>query len=228
MGTKGFQKQATLQNSKVGLIKVFLKAQMWKALLGLLLLILSGCQGRNLPSDGLQVDQEDHLNINVTHSTYQIEGSTAEELREQLDQHGVEDEYGERFDGHTQWQIVWSYPYHQDAGTCSIGQVEVIAEITIMLPEWEPPEGAPKTLISSWEEFVGALRAHEEDHQDISIEAAGQIYEALSNLPTYPTCEELEQAADEVGENILENYREMEAVYDAETNHGREDGAHFP
>lgn len=228
MVTKGFQKQTTLQNSKVGLIKLFLKAQFDGLLFGLLLLILSGCQGGTLPSGGLGFGQEEHVTINVRYSTYRVEGSTAEELREQLDQLGVVDEYGERFDGNTHWEIVWSYPYHQNAGVCSAGQVEVLGEITIFLPEWEPLEGASDTLISRWDEFVRALQAHEEGHGEISVKAANQIYEALSNLPAYPTCEELEQAADELGENILENHRKMEEEYDTESNHGRDQGAHFP
>lgn len=228
MGIKGFQKQGTLQNSKVGLMKLSFKAQLTCMVAGMLLLILSGCQRGVISSGGLQVDQNEHVTINVTYNTYQVEGSTAEELREQLDQLGVMDESGEGFDGHTQWEIIWSYPYHQNEGACSTGQVEVNAEITIMLPEWAPPESAPEALISQWDEFVRALRAHEEEHQQISVEAAYQIYEALSNLPAYLTCEALEQAADELGESILENNRQREKEYDTETNHGRDQGARFP
>lgn len=205
------------------------KARIGGALLSALAMVLSGCQtGAGAPADGLQVEQNEHITVDARYTTYAVEGSTAEELRQQLDQLGVVDESGEHFEGHTEWEVTWAYAYRQNGGGCAAGQAEVLVEIHILLPEWEPPRQAPEALVSKWDEFRRALRAHEEGHGQIAVEAAEQIYEALSNLPVYPTCEGLEKAADELGENLLESHRRREKAYDAESNHGRNQGAHFP
>ena len=73
-----------------------------------------------------------------------------------------------------------------------------------------------------------ALQTHEDGHKEIGIQAGHDILRTLEGLPSYPTCDELEEAADAAGEGVLDRYREQEIIYDQTTRHGATQGARFP
>ena len=164
----------------------------------------------------------------VDHVYYQITGSTADELRTQMDQLGYTDEFGHRWDAYTEWHVNWSYPYSATSNNCTSGLVQVQTQITFIFPQWNAPESASQDLIDRWDTYMAALQEHEDGHKKIAIEAGYEILQAINALPAYPSCSELEQAADAVGEIILEQYRQQQATYDQNTEHGRTQGARFP
>ena len=50
----------------------------------------------------------------------------------------------------------------------------------------------------------------------------------LSHLSAYPTCDELEQVADTLGQSQLDAFRREELEYDRTTRHGEFQDARFP
>ncbi|MCP4540226.1 MAG: DUF922 domain-containing Zn-dependent protease [Chloroflexi bacterium] len=166
--------------------------------------------------------------IVVDYDYYQITGSTADELCDQMDQLGYMDEVGYRWDAYTEWYVNWSYPYSTTSDNCTTNSVQVQIQITFIFPQWNTPKNASQDLIDRWNAYMAALRLHEDGHKKIAIQAGDEILQAMNALPAYPLCSELEQAADAVGESILERYRQRQATYDQNTEHGKTQGAHFP
>jgi predicted secreted Zn-dependent protease len=155
---------------------------------------------------------------------YDVAGASADELRAQLD---LQSEI-EQGDAYTDWQIQWRYDYARSAGGCGLASLTVSLDVTLTFPRWTPPEGVSPGLQEQWLAYLAALEVHEQGHEKLAAQAADEIAAALSSLPLYPSCAELERAADEAGERILEGYRQLELEYDRETEHGATQGARFP
>lgn len=198
----------------------------WRIVLSTALAILAGCSGSTrvvMPTSASVATPHPDLSVFVDTVYYRVAGSTADELRVQMDRSRPGN-----FDAHTEWYVSWSYPYSEAEGSCTTGPVTISVNITFTLPQWNTPANASEDLVDRWNAYLAALQVHEDGHKGIGIEAANEILQAMNALPAYRFCEELKQAADAAGERVLSEYRQREAIYDQTTNHGATQGARFP
>ena len=159
---------------------------------------------------------------------YDIRGSSARELRNEMNAKGPVGTRGERVDGHTHWNTSWKYRYAPSDGGCAFTQIEVVAEGTITLPRWTDEANASGALAQKWRAFSIALRRHEEGHYAHSLKAAEEI-EVLGRTFSVPgSCATIQQAFKEQSKAIIDKYRAADAAYDAETRHGKTQGVRFP
>lgn len=168
------------------------------------------------------------VSISTSRVFYHIAGSTEDQLRSQMNQLGHQDDYGNNWDAYTDWYVSWSYPYSQNSEGCSVGEIRVEIEITFIFPIWDKPSTVSQDLAAKWDDFVTRLQIHEDGHRDIAVQAACGVLDELYSLPSYRSCDEFEQAADETAEQILNLYRDKESDYDQETGHGLSQGVSFP
>lgn len=124
--------------------------------------------------------------------------------------------------------MYWSYSFTRDGRSCSTGPVTISVKITYNLPAWDPPDSAPLSLTSQWASFYNALERHEKGHGEFGKQAGYDILERFETLGEYSSCQELERVTDALGEDILNQYRAKEFLYDQETNHGEAEGVKFP
>ncbi len=176
---------------------------------------------------GLQ-QKKDETRVSIEYTTYAVSGSTPGELRVQLDQLGPMDVSGQRHDMYTAWDVRWTYLYGQRGGKCILTGIQVTVSIIFTFPEWNIPQNASTELVERWKQYLKDAQTHEDGHKDIAIEAGNAILSALKNLPPYPSCEQMEAAADQKGAEILQAYRQKEIDYDRDTQHGVTQGAIFP
>ncbi len=166
------------------------------------------------------------LTVTAEESPYEVFGTTAAEIRQSIDDRGpIED--GRRWSGYTHWQIDWSYRYGMRSGSCEIVHVEVAYSSRVVLPDWRASSGTPTSLRRDWERYLSALRTHEEGHVAIGAEAAREVLARIGSL-TAPSCSGMSERANRVGNRTLDEYRGMQRAYDAETGHGRTQGAVWP
>jgi len=168
------------------------------------------------------------VSISINETYYQIEGTTAKELRKQLNLRGPVGSEGNRVDGQAIWNVSWAYPYSRGEDGCSIGPLDVQLAITIILPQWQIPDGVPPDLVKKWNVFLAALRHHEDGHKWIVITMGEALLDGLSSLPAYPSCVELEEATNTLGNEILDQYNLINAFYDTLTDHGKNLWVVFP
>jgi predicted secreted Zn-dependent protease len=166
--------------------------------------------------------------IVISYSYYEITGTTANDLRAQMDRLGPVSRFNSRHDGYTDWYVNWSYPYSTTNSSCTAGPIGVKVTITFIFPKWEAPSETPKGLVEDWTNYLNALQTHEHGHKAVAIEAGREILRSLKALPAYRSCEELEQAADITGQQILIGFRQKENDYDRDTAHGITQGVQFP
>jgi predicted secreted Zn-dependent protease len=162
--------------------------------------------------------------INEHNSYYQITGTTHQQLRDEMKQSGP-NENGEHYDANTTWQVKWSYTYQESAHLCQLTRVQVVEDITYLLPEWSAKARADSLLQQDWKRFQQQLREHEETHAQHGKQAATDIDVMLEHLAPATDCKTLEAIANSKAEQIVTWYHENDDAYDKATNHGVNDGA---
>jgi predicted secreted Zn-dependent protease len=159
---------------------------------------------------------------------YDVAGGSARELRRQMDANGPLGEGGKRVDGYTEWKVVWSYRYSPAADGCKFTEFGITVTATITLPRWTAGDGSPSALIKKWQSYIAALRLHEDGHYSHGVRAGEEIKSLGQSLRTSNGCSTLVSLFNDQAASILEKYREADAAYDADTRHGRTQGAVFP
>jgi predicted secreted Zn-dependent protease len=150
---------------------------------------------------------------------YEISGSTAGELRAQLDSLGPRGYDGYNGDATTNWTIHWNWPGY-GTGQCDLSAAVVTDDIQVILPHWNPPAGASPELVAKWNEYIRRLVEHEKGHADFVVASLPAVAEAI-HAATCDTAESAAQAA-------LVPIRQQDVDYDAATQHGATQGARFP
>jgi len=159
------------------------------------------------------------IGSNIITNYYNIQGLTENDLRQQMNTLGPTDSYG-RHDAYTKWDITWSKPCN---GLPSVG-----VKIVFTYPKWLKPDNPDSNLDSKWTRYIEALKNHESGHQDIATRATQEIMDTLYGLPISSNCIEHNQQVINLGNEIINKYKQEEVQYDTTTNHGRTQGAVFP
>ncbi len=159
---------------------------------------------------------------------YPVQGNSERELRESMNEALKGKPFSEKHDATTQWSIKWSYHYSGPDSKLRITDFNVSSQATIRLPQWKPPPEASPALIKRWQEFVNALARHEYKHAEHGQLAAQDMLNRVKALDTFSSANGLRSALQEINDNVLSKYRQADADYDRETQHGVKQGAHFP
>jgi len=127
------------------------------------------------------------------------------------------------FHGYTKWNVKWHYRWFEQAdGRCKMTTVTTDLTGNITLPELV---GATAEQAAAFNRYVSALRVHELGHYDIGRKTATAIDNGILALPAMSSCKALEATANALGYQTLDDYKAREKQYDAETNHGKTQGA---
>ena len=195
----------------------------------LLLLCLLACAApqrvamvREEPAPRVQLDPSIHAVVDVEH--YLVSGKSAREVRRQMDERGPEGK-DRRYDAKTSWSVRWSYDYAPRDGRCRVTRADVTLKIHYLLPQLD---GAPASVEDPWHSYEERLLVHEDGHADIARKAANATLEALKELPPTPRCDELKAQIERTASETVRRYNAADDAYDAETGHGRTQGATFP
>jgi predicted secreted Zn-dependent protease len=150
---------------------------------------------------------------------YDVTGVTAAELRASMNAQGPLDSAGQRNDAFTTWNIDWTWPLNPDS-SCVLSGATITTTITVTFPRWLPPADVPASLVERWNDYEAALVTHESGHVSFVVTTANDVLAAIKGA----TCDTAEAAA----QAVVLRIRQHDADYDAETNHGATQGAHFP
>lgn len=159
---------------------------------------------------------------------YDVPGVTASEVRANLMRFGPLGERGQRFDGHTRWFVRWHYRFREGEQGCDVPGITAIVDITIIMPRLAANAEIPPELARAFADYADKLMEHEKGHAENGIDVARRIEKAIAALPPKPSCDEFGDAANILGESLLDEAIERDRDYDRRTEHGRTQGAQFP
>lgn len=154
---------------------------------------------------------------------YDIDGSSAGALRDQIGRLGPKDESGKSHDALTVWSLAWTYDTLPDEGGCVLKDVRVTLNVSVTLPRWTPPSTASAQLRQTWQGYVRNVRLHEGGHRTIAERNARELTAALVALRT-PSCARLWSEASGTAEKIVADGRARNREYDVRTKHGQTQG----
>jgi predicted secreted Zn-dependent protease len=155
---------------------------------------------------------------------FDVHGSTARELREDLSRLGPVADNGVRGDAYTRWRINWKFDLTERGPDCIAGNFQVDLTVTMILPRWIPPAGASADLVALWDQYSIALRSHEDGHHRIALAAAQEVTRRLKAESRASGCKTLENKLKSTVDAVLLEYKGRQADYDRETDFGRARG----
>ncbi len=130
---------------------------------------------------------------------------------------------GAVFHGYTAWRANWHYRWWKEAdGRCRItgNRTRLAAEIT--LPRLTT---AAPAIRQRFDSYLAALKNHEMEHVRIARDYAQRIDRGILGLPAMRTCQQLEGAANDLAERLLQEAKDAEREMDRRTRHGASQGA---
>lgn len=154
---------------------------------------------------------------------YEVEGASRADLAAALQEHGPNLQ-GRRFFGMTEWEVSAGYRPIEGASGCAMDAITVEVAITTHLPRWDRSAPVPASLRGAWDRFLHALDRHEHGHRALAEDAAEAIRGRLL-ATTASTCDRLDLAAQRTMAAVMREYEARNLAYDAETGHGRTQGA---
>jgi len=157
---------------------------------------------------------------------YEIEGLSPADISAALRAHGPSVR-GKRFFGLTEWEMGVEYRTVEVEAGCAIDDLKVKVSVATHLPQWPSDAVASAALSGAWEQFITALDQHEYGHRVLAEEAAETVRRRLLEVSA-PTCEHLDGVARREMTAVMQEYEGRQLAYDAETEHGRTQGAVWP
>ncbi len=154
---------------------------------------------------------------------YDIDGSSAGALRNQISRLGPKDESGKSQDALTVWSIEWTYGTAQRGDSCALRDVKVTLNVAVTLPRWKPPATATADVLRKWQAYLRAVRLHEAGHRTIAERNAREVMAALTPL-VGTNCDKLSDEATRTAERIVADGRARNRAYDIQTKHGQTQG----
>lgn len=183
----------------------------------------------------------------ATYTYYTVSGSTLEEVQNDIDAKGPIDDEGNHRAGAADVSVsasgqmappkltpITPEPWWMASISGTVGWTIVV---TITLPTWGGYSQAGPNARAEWDRFIGALKAHEDQHEQIVQDAFRNLQPpAMSNF-TGVGIGPSQQAAIDNANKDLQNKIDQEIArvqaalqaasdqYDDETNHGEDQGA---
>ncbi len=164
--------------------------------------------------------------VTETTTYYDVTGATPEEVTERM--HGigpVDKNENKHFSANTRWFVRWHYVYRRNGDGCSIGSVSTTVTVDFTLPRLVSDDSALK---AAFDRYETNLLMHERGHAAHGIDAARKIERAIADMQPMSDCTSLGAAANDLGQGLLRDANRQDIDYDAATQHGRSQGAHFP
>ena len=164
----------------------------------------------------------------LTIHTYDVHGSTVNEIVSDLDRNSPVVQQGRRMQGNTEWRIQTSYHWRIDENRCVLEQFNATLKVDMTLPHWVQPKRSSPQLVQQWERYSAALRKHENGHLEIGEDAQQEMLTRAKSLGSAADCQILAQQIDDLVAAVIDAHHKLEVDYDDKTNHGETQGAHFP
>lgn len=168
------------------------------------------------------VNAEPSLSVKTEY--YYVNGATPNAIRKDMNK-----KRSGKYDAYTNWHVTWRFNTKKNQQRlCEISEIDVSLKITFTLPKLKVDRQLNQEVKERWNNYYTALVDHEHQHQDIAVEMAQEIEDLLGSLNQQPDCKNLRKTANDAAYKVLNTYKKKQSNFDKETNHGINDGAHFP
>lgn len=158
----------------------------------------------------------DVVQIEFVEAYYTLQDTTLTEVIARLNRTRLAGAGGEMSQGLTEYYIQPSWRPLGVGGRCRVSDLTLRVQIRVTLPAWPSGTERPTEEWASWQTIEGAIRSHEHQHRDLTIDAARALADDLNALET-PGCRALRQAFSGKVALAGERLDEIHAQFDRNT-----------
>ncbi len=130
--------------------------------------------------------------------------------------------------GLANWNTQYSMDVHESLfGKCTAKKISVNFQSKITLPEWRSSGAFEANVLPRWNQFIAALKVHEEGHVEIALSEAKTLVtelEAISPIRA-ESCSQLEHKVQQMVNIAVKAGTDASERYDMLTKHGELQGA---
>lgn len=126
----------------------------------------------------------------------------------------------------------WNMQYNMDAhsslfGKCTAKKININFQSKVTLPDWRSSGVFEANVLPRWNQFIAALRVHEEGHVEIALSEAKALVAALEAMSPVQAddCNQLENKVQQTLDFAVKASAQASERYDALTKHGVLQGA---
>lgn len=165
--------------------------------------------------------------VRWTTNFYSVTGATIPELRQSIREKRPWKERSPH-DAMTDWRVNWHHTVTPTANGCRCGSFTTQTAITITMPRWMAPTNSPEATRKIWQQYIAALGQHEAGHGGIAVAAAAELNRRIQSIGEGADCDGLKRQIDDLGRQVIEEFRARDKTYDEKTRHGATQGAVLP
>jgi len=173
----------------------------------------------------VKLDNNIELETSLEH--YSIYPSQKSDLAAALNRTTPIQDNGKKYHARAKWNINWHYLYEKKTSSCEVKELTVSLNTDIIMPELAANSVADQATQTTFNQYYQALLQHEEGHLDFGKMAANEILIQLQNIQPAKDCATLSESLNQKGQEIIVQHAKLDDEYDANTDHGRSQGAYI-
>jgi predicted secreted Zn-dependent protease len=163
----------------------------------------------------------DAVDLREHSASYPVHGTGVAALQRGLRDSGLSGDAAAQ----TNAQLAANFYCRKYSDGYALEKATVRLDLTTTLPDWQDRERVSEALRHRWDALFAALVKHEAGHRQIAIEHADKLREALTALKPGPSCEAVQQAAEDLHRDWSGRLSDAQVEYDRQTHHGIDQGA---
>ncbi|RTM09256.1 MAG: DUF922 domain-containing protein [Hyphomicrobiales bacterium] len=160
------------------------------------------------------VDAQADVKLQETYSTYQLQGLSRKAIHDDLHRVAKRDRDG-IIEGEVTDQWGWNFRFAATENSCRVTSDEILLKLNILLPIWVDDARADSATRTAWKNYFQELKAHEDGHKTIALEAAEQISKLTHGATAPGSCTALERSLNRAAKQIVENSEKAQDRHEA-------------
>lgn len=166
------------------------------------------------PDMSAQPAANNHVRVNTQISTYVIHGSTADQLRAQMNAKGPMMN-GKHLDSKYEWYVNWHYDYYHSNGLCGLTNLRVNVSIRETFPAWQDMDKADPALQNKFKAYFDYLQTYAKEYEQSGRAAGDAVANTLENLNPMGSCSEMGAYANQKANEIIDVYNQRDKDFEA-------------
>jgi len=155
------------------------------------------------------------VKVEVAQSTYELRGLSREAIHDDLHRVGKKDGDGV-IEGEVNDDLGWKLKFVAEEGSCRVASDEITLKLSVTMPVWLDEASADQAVRTVWNSYYQDLKAHEDGHKTIAVDAAQQINKLTHGAKAVGPCKALEESLNTAARQIVDTAEKAQDKHDAE------------
>lgn len=153
------------------------------------------------------------VKVEVENATYQLRGLTTKAIDQDLHRSGRK-EQDNIIAGEISDQVSWTFNLAEISGSCRVATSTVLLKLNVVMPVWVDEKQAPQDVRDTWRVYYGNLKAHQDGHASIAIDAANRIGTVIDGATAPGSCANLKASLDATAQQLVQAMEQAQSRYD--------------